>query len=719
MPTEALKLTDLDLQAIATAKALTADAVEKAGSGHPGAAISLAAVAHLLYQHELRVDPADPAWLGRDRFILSIGHASLLQYCALLMAGFGLEPDDFKTLRQWGSPLPAHPEYGHTAGVETTTGPLGAGFSNAVGMAIAARRQHGLLDPQAAPGESVFDHFVYTILGDGCMQEGVTAEAASLAGTQQLGNLIAIYDDNDISIEGSTNIAYTADTSAEFAAYGWQVLDVDWRRGPGGYAEDLQALHEALVAARAETKRPSLIRLHTIIAWPCPTKAGSAASHGAKLGAEEVAGLKRELGLDPEQSFAVPEGLLAAQRSHAAERAAVLRADWDARFAAWRSANPERATLLERLRAGELPEGFDAALPTFELGTSLATRSVSGKTLAALAPVMPELWGGSADLGGSNNTTMAGEPSFLPTELAQREGDGPYGRTLHFGVREHAMGSILNGIALEGLTRPYGGTFLVFADYMRAPVRLAALMRVPSIFVWSHDSIGVGEDGPTHQPVEHLASLRAIPGLDVVRPGDANETVAAWAEVLRRRGGPAGMILTRQNLPVVVEPAAARAGVHKGAYVVAEATGGDGVGAVEGTVAGAAGGPAGAGLPGASVPRLVLVATGSELAVALGARELLQAQGVPTRVVSAPCLEWFAEQDEAYRAAVLPREAVKVSVEAGIGLGWREYVGDDGAIVSLDHFGASAPAAELFERYGFTAEKVASVAQAALEAAGR
>lgn len=697
MPTETLNITDLDLQAIATAKALTADAVERAGSGHPGAAISLAGVAHLLYQHEMRLDPTDPHWLGRDRFVLSIGHASLLQYCQLLMAGFGLEVEDLKHLRRWGSLTPGHPERGHTAGVETTTGPLGAGFSTAVGMAMAARRQHGLLDAATAPGESVFDHFVYTVLGDGCMQEGVTAEAASLAGTQQLGNLIAIYDDNDISIEGSTDIAYTADPSAEFAAYGWQVLEVDWTHGGQEYSEDLHALHAALVAARAETRRPTLVRLRTVIAWPSPTKAGSASAHGAKLGAEEIAGLKRALGLDPQQEFFVPAGLLEAVRERAAARAAAARQDWDARFAVWQQANPQEADLLERLQAGRLPSGFDAALPGFALGESVATRVASGRTLTALAPVMPELWGGSADLGSSNNTTMAGEPSFLPAELAQAEGDGPYGRTLHFGVREHAMGSVLNGISLDGLTRPYGGTFMVFSDYMRPAVRLAALMGLPTVFVWSHDSIGVGEDGPTHQPVEHLAALRAIPGLDVVRPGDANETVAAWAQVLRHRDRPAGLVLTRQNLPVVVEAQAALAGVPKGAYVVAEAEGADG----------------------AAAPRLVLVATGSELAVALEARRLLQAQGVPTRVVSAPCLEWFAQQDETYRASVLPREAVKVSVEAGIAQGWREYVGDDGAIVSLDHFGASASGSELFERYGFTAQNVAAVAQAALERAAQ
>jgi len=493
MSTEPL-LTDLDRQTIAVSKALAADAVEKAGSGHPGTPISLAGVAWLLYQREMVHDPADPGWLGRDRFVLSIGHASLVQYIQLFLAGYDIDLEGFTAFRSPAG-LPGHPEFGEVPGVETTTGPLGAGFANAVGLAMAARREHGLLDAGTPLGESVFDHFVYTVLGDGCMQEGVSSEAASLAGTQQLGNLIAIYDDNDISIEGNTDIAFTEDVSARFEAYGWQVLDVDWRTGPDGYAENLQALHEAIVAARAESARPSLIRLHTIIAWPSPTKQGQESSHGSKLGAEEVAGLKRALGLDPEQSFILPEDVVSHARKQAADNARAARADWDARFATWQQANPAGAALLERLEAHRLPEGLEEALPTWEVGESLATRAASGKVLSALAGVVPELWGGSADLAGSNNTTMAGEPSFLPATLAQSEGDGPFGRTLHFGVREHAMGSILNGIALDGLTRPYGGTFMVFSDYMRPAVRLAALMGIGPVFVWSHDSIGVGEDG--------------------------------------------------------------------------------------------------------------------------------------------------------------------------------------------------------------------------------
>ena len=696
MSTDSQALTAEDLRAINISKALAADAVEKAGSGHPGTAISLAGVAYLLYQYEMTHDPADARWLGRDRLILSSGHASLLLYIQLTLAGYGLEISDLEQLRQWGARTPGHPEFGHTPGVETTTGPLGAGFTNAVGMAMAARFEHGLLDPAAPAGDSVFDHRVYTIMGDGCMQEGVVAEAASLAGAQELGNLIAIYDDNDITIEGSTDLAFTEDPSARFAAYGWQVLDVDWTGGGAGYEEDYAALRDALAAARAETTRPSLIRLHTVIAWPAPTKQGQASSHGAKLGAQEVAGLKEALGLDPAQDFYAPDDLLDRTRAHAARRAAAARADWDARFEAWRSAEPERAALLERLRAGRLPEGLAEALPAWEVGQSLATRAASGRTLSALADVVPELWGGSADLAGSNNTTMAGEPSFLPASLARKEGDGPYGRTVHFGVREHAMGGILNGIALDGLTRPYGGTFMVFSDYMRPPVRLAALMGIDPVFVWTHDSIGVGEDGPTHQPIEHLASLRAIPGLDVVRPGDANETAAAWGVILHRRRHPAGLVLSRQNLPVLADARAAAAGVPRGAYVLIEAADADG-------------GPA--------APEVVLIATGSEVGVAAAARDLLQASGTPARVVSAPCLEWFAEQDEDYRARVLPEDAVVVSVEAGIAMGWREIVGARGEIVSIDHFGASAPGTRLFAEYGFTGEHVADVVRRALERA--
>ena len=697
MTTEQFALTENDDQAIAVARALSADAVERAGSGHPGTAIALAGVAYLLYQYEMRHDPADPQWLGRDRFVLSAGHASLFMYTQMVLSGYGLEVSDLRALRTLGSLTPGHPERGVTPGVETTTGPLGAGLSNAVGMAMAARREHGILDPDAAPGESVFDHYVYTLVGDGCLQEGVTAEAASLAGTQELGSLIAIYDDNDISIEGSTDTSFTEDVSARFEAYGWHVVDVDWRAG-GTYHEDYQALHAALAAARAETTRPSLIRLHTIIAWPCPTLKGSEATHGAKLGAAEVAGLKEVLGLDPAESFFVPDGLLERTRAHAAARAAAARADWDARFATWQAAFPERAALLERLRAQALPEGWSDVLPAWDLDQSVATRTASGRVLDALAPVLPELWGGSADLGASNHTTMAGEPSFLPASLARGKGDGPYGRTLHFGVREHAMGSIVNGIALDGLTRPYCGTFMVFVDYMRPAVRLAALMGVGSVFVLTHDSIGVGEDGPTHQPVEHLASLRAIPGLAVVRPADANETVAAWRRILEHPREPVALVLSRQNLPVVSAAAQTRQGVGRGAYVLAEAV----------TLSGAV-----------TPPAVVLVATGSEVAVALEARNRLQETGTPTRVVSAPCLEWFRAQDADYQDQVLPSQTVTVSVEAGIAQGWREVVRDSGDIVSLDHYGPSASGAVLCREYGFTGENVARGAALALARVGR
>ena len=689
MSTEFFRPTDFDREAIRVAKALAADAVETAGSGHPGTAISLAPLAYLLYQYEMTGDPGDTGWLGRDRFVLSAGHASVLQYIQLVMAGYGLEVRDLEQLRRAGSATPGHPELGHTPGVETTTGPLGAGLSNAVGMAMAARFEHGLLDPHAPAGGSVFDHFIYVVMGDGCMQEGVVAEAASLAGTQRLGNLIAVYDDNDITIEGSTDLAFTEDVSARFAAYGWQVIEVDWRAGDR-YEEDLEALHEAFVAARAETGRPTLIRLRTIIAWPAPTKQGTAASHGAALGADEVAGLKRALGLDPEEVFQTA-GVV--ERAHAAARAAAARRDWDARYEAWRAADPERAALLDRLRAGRLPEGVEAALPVWEPGAQVATRNASGAVLTALADVVPELWGGSADLGGSNKTTMGGQHSFLPRELAREEGDGPYGRVIHFGVREHAMGGVLNGIALDGLTRAYGGTFLVFADYMRPAVRLAALMGIPTVFVWSHDSIGVGEDGPTHQPIEHLASLRAIPGLDVIRPADANETAAAWDRILHHRHRPAGIILSRQNLPVLTTPAAAAAGAARGAYILIEAADDH---------------------DRPAVPTITLIATGSEVSIAADARTILQAESVPTRVVSAPCLEWFDQQDEDYRARVLPPDSVKVSIEAGIATGWRERVGHTGAIISIDHYGASAPAARLFADNGFTGQNIAATARRAL-----
>jgi transketolase len=688
--TASLEWNELDTRAVDTARVLAADAVEKVGNGHPGTAISLAPLAYLLYQKVMTGDPADPKWVGRDRFVLSIGHSSLTQYCQLFLAGYGLELDDLKALRTEGALTPGHPEYGHTKGVECTTGPLGAGIADAVGFAMAARRERALLDPDNT-GDSIFDRFVYVIAGDGCMQEGVAAEASSLAATQDLGNLILIYDDNRITIEGDTSIAFTEDVSARYAAYGWHVQHVDWTNGGTSYKEDLQALYDAIEAAKQVKDKPSFIKLTTIIGWPLPTKAGSHSIHGAKIGGEEIAKLKELLGMDPAVAFPVADEVLAHARANAKARAAAAKAAWQPKYDAWAAANPEQVKLYQRLAAGKLPEGFEAALPVFAPGKK-STRAASGEVLTALADVVPELWGGSADLAGSNNTTMKGQPSFLPPERSSADFSGSFaGRTLHFGIREHAMGNILNAITMSGLTRAYGGTFMVFADYMRGAVRLAALQKSPAIFVWSHDSIGVGEDGPTHQPVEHLASLRVIPGLDVVRPADANETAQAWAQILRNNDRPAGIILSRQDLPIVERGAgacSAAENVAKGGYVLKDASNG--------------------------APQVALLATGSEVALAMDAQALLEAEGIPTRVVSLPCLEWFNEQSPEYRAEVIPAAAAKVSIEAGVATGWREYVGDAGEIVSLDHFGESAGAAVLFAKYGFTPENVVAKAKLAL-----
>lgn len=689
---------ELDDRAVDTARVLAADAVEQVGNGHPGTAISLAPAAYLLYQKVMRHDPSDTAWIGRDRFILSVGHSSLTQYVQLYLGGFGLELDDIRALRTWGSKTPGHPEYGHTAGVEITTGPLGQGLASAVGFAYAQRYERGLFDPDAAPGTSPFDHFVYVLAGDGDMQEGVTAEAGSLAGHQELGNLIAIYDSNQISIEDDTDISYSEDVRGRYEAYGWQVIEVDWR-GNGEYAEDLPALYAAILAAQAETVKPSLIILKTIIGWPSPGKQDTGGIHGSALGAEELAGLKRVLGFDPEQHFAVAPEVIERTRELAA-RAASERAVWERDFTAWSEANPERAALLARLESGELPEEARAALPVFDAGSSVATRAASGKVLNALAPVLPELWGGSADLAGSNNTTIAGAASFVPAHHSTKSWTGnPYGRVLHFGIREHAMAAILNGIQLHGKTRAYGGTFLQFADYMRPAIRLAALMNVPSIFVWTHDSIALGEDGPTHQPIEHLASLRAIPNLAIVRPADANEVAIAWHETLSRHGGPVGLALTRQNVPVfargngaaVGEEFASAEGVRRGAYVLAES-------------------------PTGSVD-VILIGTGSEVQLAIEARDRLATDGIGARVVSAPCLEWFAEQSAEYREEVLPNAVTaRVSVEAGLALGWRDYVGDNGRSVSIEHFGASADYVTLFREFGITTDAVVDAAHETIAA---
>lgn len=682
-----LEWTEQDARAVDIARILAADAVEKVGNGHPGTPISLAPVAYLLYQKIMNTDPGDDKWIGRDRFILSAGHASLTQYTQLYLAGLGLDLDDLKALRTWGAKTPGHPEYGHTRFVECTTGPLGAGVSNAVGMAMAARRERGIFDPEAPAGESIFDRTIYAIVGDGCLQEGVSAEASSLAGTQNLGNLVLIYDDNRITIEGDTKIAFTEDVTARYESYGWHVQSVDWTNGGTEYREDVAALHDAIEKAKAVTDKPSLIKLTTVIGWPLPNKQGEHSIHGSKIGADEISALKELLKFEQEP-FAVDESVVEYARANAAARGKAAREAWDAKFTAWAEANPERAALLQRVQARKLPE--DLTLPVFEEGKK-STRAASGEVLTALAPQLPELWGGSSDLAGSNNTTMKGEPSFLPFDRTSRDWAGdPYGRTLHFGVREHAMGGILNGIVLSGLTRAYGGTFLVFADYMRAPVRLAALMKVPTTFVWSHDSVGVGEDGPTHQPIEHIASLRAIPGLAVVRPADANETSVAWGEILRRTDGPTGIILSRQDLRTVPRGTkyASAEGVAKGGYVLSEASG---------------------------EPKVILIATGSEVALALDAQEALQAEGIPTRVVSMPCHEWFDEQPAEYRESVLPSSvSARVSIEAGIAMGWAKYVGGSGASVSIEHFGASASGAKCFEEFGFTVDNVVATAKSVL-----
>ncbi|MEV4124951.1 transketolase [Nocardia sp. NPDC049707] len=690
--------TDLDTKAVDTVRVLAADSVQNAGNGHPGTAMSLAPLAYTLYQRTMRVDPSDPSWVGRDRFVLSCGHSSITQYIQLYLAGYGLELDDLEHLRKWGSLTPGHPEFRHTDGVEITTGPLGQGLASAVGMAMAARRERGLFDPDAAPGTSPFDHFIYVIASDGDMEEGVTSEASSLAGTQQLGNLVVIYDDNKISIEDDTTIAFTENVAERYRAYGWHVQVVD-----GG--EDVVAIEAALAAAKAETGKPSIIVLRTIIGFPAPNKMNTGAAHGAALGADEVAATKKILGFDPEKNFQVDDDVIAHTRE-VVERGRQAHAAWQQQYDAWAAANPQHKALFDRLAKRELPAGWAAHLPTYEADPKgMATRKASGKVLATLAPVLPELWGGSADLAESNNTTMPDAPSFGPESISTGMWKAnPYGRTLHFGVREHAMGAILNGIALHGPTRPYGGTFLVFSDYMRPAVRLAALMRVPAIYVWTHDSIGLGEDGPTHQPIEHLAALRAIPGLNVVRPGDANETTYAWRTILERdssehtshfsvsepahQDGPSALALTRQDLPIL--EGTSYEGVKKGGYVLAEASTG--------------------------IPQVILIATGSELQLAVAARTTLEAQGIGTRVVSMPCVEWFDAQDKAYRDEVLPPAiAARVAVEAGIAMPWYRFTGDAGEIVSIEHFGASADFKTLFREFGITAEAVVAAAQRTLE----
>jgi transketolase len=656
------------------------DAVQKVGNGHPGTAMSLAPAAYLLYQRFLRHDPADPSWIGRDRFVLSNGHTSLTQYIQLFFSGYGLELSDLEAFRTWGSKTPGHPEYGHTVGIETTTGPLGQGYATAVGMAMDTRYVRGLFDPVAEVGRSPFDHHVWVFAGDGCVQEGITGEAASLAGHQKLGNLIVIYDDNHISIEGNTEVSFSEDVLARHAAYGWHTQHVDL--GVDGDV-DVQGLARAMRNAMDETGRPSIISLRTIIAWPAPDAQNTGQSHGSALGAEEIAKTKSLMGMDPDVDFAVDPDVLAHVRE-VTHRGAQAHAQWNELFEAWKAAHPDRVALLDRLLAKQLPDGLEQAMPVFDPAKAMATRKASGEVINAIAEVMPEFWGGSADLAESNLTTIEGGGSFLPAD-SRASAATPYGRILHFGIREHAMGAILNGIAVGGLTRPFGGTFLVFSDYMRGAVRIAALMQAPVTYVWTHDSIGLGEDGPTHQPVEHLTALRAIPGLDVVRPADPNETSVCWLKVLRDRR-PAALALTRQNVPTL--PAEQVAGAAKGGYVLAEADG---------------------------ELQVILIATGSEAQLALSARDTLQEQGVGTRVVSMPCTEWFDEQPLAYRDEVLPAAVTaRVSVEAGRAMPWYKYVGTAGRCVSLEHFGASAAYETLFEEFGITAEAVVDAAKQCL-----
>ena len=672
----------MDDLVVAHSRALAADAVQKVGNGHPGTAMSLAPVAYTLFQRHLVHDPSDPQWIGRDRFILSCGHSSLTLYTQLFLSGYGLEMKDLQEFRTWGSLTPGHPEFGHTAGVEMTTGPLGQGVATAVGMAMAARYERGLLDPQAPAGNSVFDHSIWVICSDGDLQEGVSAEASSLAGTQELGALNVIYDDNRISIEGDTHNAFTEDVSARYRAYGWHVIDV---AAASNGNVDIAALDAAMVAAKKETTKPSLIRMKSVIAWPAPKAQGTAGSHGSALGDEEIAATKVALGLNPEEKFAMPSDVLAHARL-VKDRAAKVRKEWNSKFTTWQSSNPEQAKLLERLRAKALPAGWDSDIPTFAPGKDVATRAASGQVINAIAKHLPEFWGGSSDLAGSNNTSIDGGGSFLPAS-SEIKGAHPYGRIIHFGIREHAMGSILNGIALHGLTRSFGGTFAVFSDYMRPAVRLAALMNIPSTFVWTHDSIGVGEDGPTHQPIEHFAALRAIPGLDVVRPGDANEVAESWKKILTR-GRAAGILLSRQNLPVLdrtdCEPAS---GTAKGAYILKDAVN----------------------------PKAILIATGSEVSLAIDVQSALASEGIAVRVVSAPCLEWFSEQDQSYKDQVLPPSIkLKVSIEVGIAQGWHQLIGDGGIAISLEHYGASADAKRLFKEFGFSVEAIVTKIKAAL-----
>jgi transketolase len=691
-----LDWTEIDDKAVDTIRVLAMDAVQKVGNGHPGTAMSLAPAAYLLFQKVMRHNPADPHWPGRDRFVLSAGHSSLTLYLQLYLGGWGLELDDIKALRTWGSKTPGHPEYGHTAGVETTTGPLGQGIGNAVGMAMAARRERGMLDPNADQGTSPFDHHIYAICSDGDMEEGVSAEASAIAGVQQLGNLTVIYDANRISIEDDTDIALAEDVGKRYEAYGWHVQTVDWTHDETKYVEDVPALHRAIEKANAVTDRPSFIVLRTIIAWPAPSAQNTGKAHGSALGEDEVAATKRVLGFDADKTFEVPPGVLEHTRQ-LVEQGKEAQAEWNQAFRHWTTKPSADVELFERLQTRTLPEGWADQLPTFEAGKDVATRKASGAVINAIAAKVPELWGGSADLAESNNTTIENAPSFLPKDRSTKlwQGDPLAGRVLHFGIREHAMGAILNGIAVHGGTRPFGGTFLTFSDYMRPSVRLAAIMKLPVTYVWTHDSIGLGEDGPTHQPIEHLAALRGIIGLDVVRPGDANEVTACWQAILENTDRPAGLALSRQNLPVFPrgeDGFSDTSNVHRGGYVLLDTDGG--------------------------LPDVVIIATGSELQLAVTARDKLAEDGVRARVVSMPCREWFDEQESSYRESVIPPTVkARVSVEAGIAQGWRELVGDHGRIVSIEQYGHSAEYSRIFTEYGMTADAVAAAAHDSISAA--
>lgn len=687
---------ELDERAVKMAKVLSADAVEKAGSGHPGSPISLAPIAYALYQHFIRHDPNDPDWVGRDRFILSGGHASLTQYVQLYFSGYGLTLDDLKRFRTAGTRTPGHPEYGLTPGIEMTTGPLGQGLASAVGFAYGQRYERGLLDPDAPEGQSPFDHKVWVICGEGDVEEGVSSEASSLAGDQRLGNLTVIFDANHIQIEGDTRISLGEDILKRYQAYGWYTDEFSFIQPDGSYKEDVEGLAAVLEKAEQVTDRPKFIKVDTLMAWPTPGKTNDPSAHGSALGAEAVAGLKKTLGYDPEQSFQVDEEALAHARE-VAQRGLAAHKDWDEKYQAWRKANPDKAALYDRIHAGKLPEGFDKALDDleagFEPGSKVATRKASGAVINALAPIMPELWGGSADLGGSNNTNINGAVSFAPEadKTVQWPKASKYGRQLHFGVREFAMGAITNGILLGSDTRPFNGTFFQFSDYERPSVRLAALMDIPNLYVWTHDSVALGEDGPTHQPIEHLTAIRAIPQMEVVRPADQYETAEAYRAFFEKDNThPTAMILTRQGVPTLEETKAkAREGVRKGAYVLVDTEG---------------------------QPDVLIMATGSEVQHAVAASKTLAEQGVKARVVSVPSLEWFEEQDDEYKEAVLPASVkARVSVEAGLATPWYKYLGSYGKPVSIEQFGLQGSGDENMRDLGITADHVVEAAQASLE----